>query len=102
MKVYTGSGLRRAKPYIHFLVLYYRGIKRTCGRFGLHMLSLEGCPGRLILASDLGLQVGFHLYPSRSQYGRLIRAALIRLDYLDMHAKFSSCIWTRVLGRRVV
>jgi hypothetical protein len=36
---------------------------------------------------------------SQLQHGKLIRAALIRLDYLVLHAKLSSCLWAHMSGR---
>jgi hypothetical protein len=39
------------------------------------------------------------IYPSRLQYGRLIRTALNCLECLDLHSKLSSYPWAHMSGR---
>jgi hypothetical protein len=68
----------------------------TCGRS--LALGGGGVPQvALYCLTTLGYK-SVSIYPSWLQHGRLIRAVLIRLDYLDFHAKLSSLLRTHLSG----
>jgi hypothetical protein len=91
---YTGSGLWRVKPYVQFFGLYsWRGKitwRPIPGRTPLPALywATDKVGGPESKSVTTGKPIS-----SQLQHGKLIRAALIRLDCLVLHAKLSSCLW---------
>jgi hypothetical protein len=102
-RFYTGSGLRRVKPYVQFFGLYcFRGeITRqpVPGRTPLHALywvtDKVGGPESKSVTTEKPIS-------SQLQHEKLIRAALIRLDFLVLHAKLSSRLWNLLEGLQEV
>jgi hypothetical protein len=93
--IYTGSGLRRVKPYVQF----GGGIMRESatpeeGAVDVVVVPLRGAQGRLILAGDPwvtsrfpSILVGYN------------RESLSELVCLVLYSKLSSCSWAHMSGR---
>jgi hypothetical protein len=96
-RVYIGSGHRRVKPYVQYVVEL--GVNREVApEVGVDVVvpvvPLRGAPGRLILA---GMPWVASQFPSILVGYNM--ESLSELDYLVLYTQLSSCTWAHMSGR---